>query len=227
MPRGGGSRRPRASRRRGGSRNHIGDEFLTFSLNLGSSQGLTFASLSTRPAKCAIRPIFMKLTATAAYSPGLANDALGGFQVPAAVDMQLKDPSNKVVAASRPVMLGTVPLSAWVRYPRSGDWFSPDTAPTTPLANFNAICLGTTATGGKAAYIRGIIHIRYAFSYEVLVATCPSYVHLTDEPPITGTWAEHVELVYPLRQLSLSDVRPTSVVTESCESVVIDLEFLE
>lgn len=227
MPRQSRRGRNRAPRsRRGGGSLHIGDEFLTFSIKVGGSANVTFGNLTTRPANCAIRPVFISIEAREGYVPGLANDSGDGWSVPSGFDIQMFDPSSKVVSVSRPRVLGAAPRRTFVRYPRSGDWFPHNAVSGDKIAVMTALCFGPASTGGRDAFVRGIIHVRYAFSFEVLTGACPTYQHLVSpEPPLGDSWWEHVEAVYPTQQLSSLDVRRSfSVLTESEDSVVIDIE---
>lgn len=177
-----GRRASRGSRRTQGRRNygvHIGDEFLTFSVSQGQTSTFTIGNISTMPARCNFRPLFACTEVTAAYIPGTANDSTPGYFSPAAIDLQLTNPSGDIVSTSRPTVLGANPRRVWARYPRSGDWFPYTSPPTTKLGTINAVCLGQP--GYSNGYIRGVIHIRYQFSYEVLIAVCPKF--LTDDPP--------------------------------------------
>lgn len=178
-------RRSRGRRNRGrrrGNSFHVGDEFLTFSVKLGATQNIQLGNISTRPAKTNFRILWARAEAIMAYRPGLANDALAGYYVPSALDIQLLDPGTNTVATSRPRVLGMSPRQVYCHYPTSGDWYSYQATTSKAIATINAVCLGNVRTGGGDAYVRGTLHIRYQFSYEVLTATCPA-VHLADTDP--------------------------------------------
>lgn len=222
MPRGKG-KRGRGRARNGGGRGRHCDEYITFSLQVGMSANITFGQLSTRPAQCNIRPQFIRVQATAAYVPALANDALAGYSVPAAIEVQMRDSGARIVANSTPQTLGAAPRSVFARYPRSGDWYSYNTSNTTVLGTITAICLGQAGTQ-IASYVRGIIHIRYGFGVEVLPGTCPS---LNVEPAWQEgeTWVQHMERYWATQREPLGRVesRPAA----SLDSVSIDFSFLD
>lgn len=174
-------RRLRNSRRRTkrSTRLHTQDEFITFSLILGGTQIIPWSNLSTRPANCNIRPVFISVSASAAYVPATSNDSLPGYFVPSGLDCGLRDSAGKIVATSRPITLGSVPRQNICRYPRSGDWYPYNTTAGTGIAHINALCFGNPGVS-VSAYVRGIIQIRYQFSYEILTASCPTFLCDTD-----------------------------------------------
>lgn len=183
-------RRSRRGSRSGGDgtapRFHIGDEFFNFSVALGATQNISLGNISTKPAQCNIRPLFIAVTAMTAYVPALGSDALPGYFTPSALDVQLTaGPSGgDVIATSRPQVLGMNPRAVIARYPRSGDWYPYNKTNTVIIARINAVCLGNpgnTITG----YIRGTVHLRYQFSYEILTATCPTTC-LCDTDPLSA-----------------------------------------
>lgn len=211
-------RGPRA--RRGGGRRrgvHIGDEYLTFAVLSGQSQPIHYADLSTVPKRCAIRPLFIAIETTHGYRPAPASDQFAAYFTPSAIDVQMIS-NGKTCATSRPVVLGAQPRKIIVRAPRSMDWLSPAAPLATEIGVITSICLGTSAAINST--VRGLIHIRYAFSYEILTGSCPGLRHIgPSEPPFpsNGSWADHVEASYPPRPESHTSI----------DSVAIDLSFLD
>lgn len=195
-------RNPRRRQRRS-SRSHVQDEFITFSLTLGGTQIISWSSLSTRPANCNIRPIFMSISASAAYVPATSNDSLPGYFVPSGLDCSLRDSAGKIVATSRPITLGSTPRQCICRYPRSGDWYPYNTTSGTGMAQINALCFGNPGVS-ISAYVRGIIHFRYQFSYEILTASCPTFLCDTDPQ------SSHLNSTHGQSSAKLSDVSETS-----------------
>lgn len=178
-------RRSRPRGRRSAPRTHVGDEFLTFSLALGKTQPINLGAVSTRPAGCNFRPLSITASATTAYVPATANDSLPGYLTPAALDVQLCSGTDggNVVATSRPQVLGLNPRNVTARYPRSGDWFPYNKPGTTVIGRLNAVCLGAPGVS-ITGYVRGTLHIRYQYSFEVLTAVCPNHLRDTDPSSI-------------------------------------------
>jgi hypothetical protein len=181
----GRGRRSCARGRRSAPRGHVGDEFLTFSVALGATQNINLGSVSTRPKGCNFRPLVITASATTAYIPATSNDSLAGYFTPAALDVQLCSGTDggNVVATSRPQVLGSNPRNVTARYPRSGDWYPYDKPSTTIIARLNAVCLGAPGVSVKG-YVRGTLHIRYQYSFEVLTAVCPTHLCDTDFTPM-------------------------------------------
>lgn len=212
MPRGRGNSSSRRGRSRRRSSGHIADEYLTFACNLGSTQKFTIANISTRPKSTNFRPIFACLECTMPVSLAMANGDFAPSLIPGGVDIQLFDPSGKTVATSRPRTLSALTSRVFVRYPRSGDWFAYDVSAAVPLGQFSALCFGTTGATTIGQSLRGLLHIRYAFSFEILTAVC-SYQHLG---PLN--WAEEVDREIPLVEADRQS---------SCPSICLDFSFLD
>lgn len=179
----------------------MGDEFLTFSVALGATQNITIANISTRPSRCNLRPLVLSVTAQTAYIPALPNDSLGGYFAPSAISLLLTAGPNggDTAATSRPQVLGCNPRTVTVRYPKSADWYPYDKSTSTVIARIEAVCLGNPGTN-VVGYIRGTLHLRYQFSYEILIASCPS-THLSDTDP-SGNTSHSRENESPFESLS-------------------------
>lgn len=217
MPNRGRNRRTTRSRRQRGL-GHIGDEYMTFSVAAGSTLEIALSSVSTRPANTNFRPIFVAVECTQPCVVASASGDIAPSVLPGAVDVQIKDPSGKIVGTSRPHVLSAVKSRTYVRYPRSGDWF-PVGGGASKLATVTSICLGPAGTTTLGQYLRGLIHIKYQFSYEILTGSC--LTHLSSEVPeppfTTGMWSDHVELVYPT----------WTVAPSPSPSAIVDLSFLD
>jgi hypothetical protein len=184
-----GRRSSRNGRRRAASGYHCGDEFLTFSIKLGASQNITLLNISTRPKDCNIRIMSITVSAAQPVVPGPNNDQTSGYFTAGALDVQLYD-NTTVCSTSRPQVLGANPRSIWARMPRGKGYIPYNASTALNIAQINAICLGRASLQNNDVFIRGLIHIRYSFSFEVLIATCP--VHLcdtdnTDNSPSTSS----------------------------------------
>lgn len=150
---------------------------MTFSLAVGSTLNITVGNLSTRPSTCNFRPVLMSIESTTAYAPN-ASDF-----VPTAVQLIMLSPAGDIVASGSPTTLGMVPRRVFIRYPRSSDWWPYNNVASSHIARITCVCLGPSSSDATTvAYLRGVIHIRYLVSREILSGTCPT-VHLSFEDP--------------------------------------------
>lgn len=181
MVRGGVRQRQRASRVTARSirfrRNRVGrfiDEYFTFSVKSGATQTINWGSISTVPKGCNCRPVFLSVQAFAGFDPAPINDSNPGYIVPAAISCQLYSPETTICATSPPIVTSTSASRVRVNYPRSADWFSyTAVAAKKSVAQIDAICLGASGAAVDH-YTRGIAHLRYRVSNEVLTPTCPT-----------------------------------------------------
>lgn len=149
---------------------------MTVSIAEGNTVNVTVSSLSTRPASCNFRPVFLSIESTTAYAPN-ATDF-----VPMAVQLVMLSPAGDIVSSSAPTTLGMVPRKVFVRYPRSSDWWPYNNVGGSHVARVTAVCLGKSSDATTVAYLRGVIHVRYLVSKEILSGTCPT-VHLSSDDP--------------------------------------------
>lgn len=159
------------------NRNRLGrfiDEYFTFSIKSGSTQVINWGSITTVPKNVNARPVFLSVQAFAGFDPAPINDSLPGYLVPAAISCQLFSPELTICATSPPMVTSTAASRLRVGYPRSADWFSYSSiAAKKAVAQIEAICLGPSGTSVDH-YIRGVAHLRYRISNEVLTPTCPT-----------------------------------------------------
>lgn len=170
----------RRSRRRGGRSARRGGrgtitEVIPVNMKYGTNVNITLEALSTRPAKCDIRPISYRFSGPAAYVPIIANgDSVGGF-VPCAVQIKVASPTGRYVAASPIKVLGSIPQDVSVAYPRSADWVAYNAAGTQSIGNVSCICLGTAGySPSTQAYLRGMLYIKYRVGQEIDDPACPA-----------------------------------------------------
>lgn len=203
----------RRARRSGGGRGrqiHVGDEFFTASIPMGTGSFITSAVFKQSPQRCNIRPLFLRVEAVQPYVPEPASTGqVSAYFCPGAFEAQFIDYStSQIVATSKPRMLGANPRNIWVRYPRSAGWIPYDMNQTTKIGILSAICVGPANVGNtEKAYVRVMCQLRYQFSFEVLSNTCPTLLNngrflqqpIQYNPVEEGEdWSEHVDEVLPL-----------------------------
>ena len=150
------------------------EDYITFSVPIGSVTSVTVAQLTSRPTGASFRLLSASVEAVGAFKPTNASDGYSGYYIPAAV--QIVGYSNEGAAISSPPrVLGPQPVSVSVRFQNSALWQSSSTANSFKILDISAICLG--GSGGSSsttAYVRGIATVRFAVGRERLSATCPS-----------------------------------------------------
>lgn len=181
MPRRKGRRR--RGRSRAASGYHVGDEFITFSCKLGASQDIKVQNLSTLPKNCNFRIVWIKVTASQPLVPGPANDQTSGYFTAGGLDLVIYDNNNVIITSSKPQVLGANPRSVWVRSPPGKAYFPYNMAGSAVIGQLSALCFGKPSLYTDTGYIRGLIQIRFSFSYEILSSTCPTLQHLCDTDP--------------------------------------------
>lgn len=190
------SRRPRRSRRaRKSGRAGTLTEVFKFQVKLGADLSITPSRISLAPNRC-WRPVKFVVEVIGGYvqTPANASDVPGG-SVPAAVQLDLCDPSGNYVRTSGIRLLGSIPRRVFVAYPRSGDWFQPTVAANAKIAVIGGICLGPTAnSNSQDAYIRGIAHFVIQYGAEAVGNTCPTSIRFLSSDDLDETASNFSEL---------------------------------
>lgn len=218
-----GNRRPggrgyRGARRAGGrgsGAQHL-TEYMTFSLQVGTSVKITVAQLNL-PGNRNFQPISIHVTCQTAHSKS-ANDQTPQAFEPAAAQVTLRSTEIEYCAASPPVVLGLQPRTIRCNWPRSSRlWWPYNEAKTSTLVDLNIICLSGDYVA-KSSYVQGVISLRYRLGPEVLSSTCPIYPHLTSwaGPMVNG-------IAYDLVNSATPSVAPAP----SESSFVVDMSFMD
>lgn len=182
MPKGKRSRRGRRGRRGQQTRErdvsfpfgHQGDEFIPFSIEMGTSVQITISKLQSLPPNVNWRPLWMTATAITAYVPAPANDSFPGYFCPSALEMSFYDPEiGNIVSTSYPRILAMFPTTIRVAYPPSATNVPYNLAGGVKFALVNSLCLGKAGNAIKA-YVRGLIRVHFQYSWEIISPTCPS-----------------------------------------------------
>lgn len=144
---------------------------------MGATTTVQVNTLTNRPSRSNFRPIIVIAEISAPYVP--ATDSRPGFYAPGGVQLDFHRPEGgEVQATSRLMALSDKPKVVKLRYPRSGDWFSYNSAPAAPVLDITSVCLGAA---GATAYMRGTLRIIFSASPEVNASACPTLLVSPDQ----------------------------------------------
>lgn len=214
----GGNNRGRGGRNR---RPPIIENF-TFSALQGNEVDITVGTLSSRPPRCNFRPLWFEVQ-VCGYQPG--SSSTSGWLAPVGCQLACRSEADGVFCAtSKLVMCASVPRKIRVYYPRSADWYPWNVTDSTIMFTIIAVCIGPTVDSNTKGYLRGVGRVACVYQEEYATSACPALGDIVDDH---RTWAEICDDEIPLHPRPVAASRSSTTTSSTCDSVAIDLSFLD